>query len=213
MNKIFSEILGTFALLFFGCGSILYMGENSSILNIAFTFGITVTLVAYSLGSISGAHLNPAVSLGMFISKRMSFTDLILYVIGQIIGALIAVILLSLLGLDVKTASTTVGNFGVLNAVIFELVATFFFVFLILRVTSEEINGNIAGLVIGLSLFMIHVVGIPISGASVNPARSIATNIFGTNEVSILWLYIIFPLVGGLIAGFIFNLSNTKGWI
>lgn len=210
MNKVLSEILGTFALLFFGCGSILYMGENFNILNIAFTFGITVTLVAYSLGSISGAHLNPAVSLGMFISKRMSFLDLVLYIIGQIIGALLAVILLSILGLDVKIASTTVGNFGVLNAVIFELVATFFFVFLILKVTSDENNENIAGLVIGLSLFMIHVVGIPVSGASVNPARSIATNIFGVNEASILWLYIIFPLIGGLIAGFIFNLNNKQ---
>jgi len=210
MNKIFSEILGTFALLFFGCGSILFLGENSSILNIAFGFGITVTLVAYSLGSISGAHLNPAVSFGMLISKRMQLTDFILYLIGQLIGALLAVILLTIIGLDVKSASTIIGSYGVLNAVIFELIATFFFVFLILRITSNKNNDNIAGLVIGFSLFMIHIVGIPVSGASVNPARSIATNIFGANEASMLWLYVIFPMIGGLIAGLMYNLLNKE---
>ena len=206
MKKMVSEIIGTFALLFFGCGSILFLGESATIINIAFAFGITVTLIAYSFGSISGAHLNPAVSIGMLVSNKISFPDFILYTIGQLIGALLAVILLSLINFDVKLASTVVGNYGVLSAILFELIASFFFVFLILRITSDSNSSNLSGSIIGLSLFMIHVVGIPVSGASVNPARSVATNIFGANQASLLWLYILFPLLGGLIAGFVFNL-------
>tara|TARA_B100001057_G_scaffold100230_1_gene97202 strand:- start:257 stop:895 length:639 start_codon:yes stop_codon:yes gene_type:complete len=210
MKKMISEIIGTFALLFFGCGSILFLGESVTIINIAFAFGITVTLIAYSLGSISGAHLNPAVSIGMLISNKITFPDFILYIISQIIGALLAVILLSLLSFDVKSASTVVGSYGVLTAIIFELIASFFFVFLILRISSDSNTVNFSGLIIGLSLFMIHIVGIPISGASVNPARSIATNIFGVDEASLLWLYIIFPLLGGLIAGFVYNFFEKE---
>ena len=201
MKKSIAEVIGTFGLVFFGCGTILFMMGDVDLLGVSFAFGLAVVAMAYGIGPISGAHLNPAVSLGVMLSGRMGTGEMFQYWIAQIIGGLIAAVVLMAMGADVGTASTTVGESGMLAAVIFELVATFLFVTVILGATQKGAPASMAGLVIGLTLVLIHLAGIKVSGASVNPARSIATNIFNPEVISDLWIYIVAPLIGGALAG------------
>ena len=210
MKKFIAEALGTFALVFFGCATIIYMAGEVGLLGVGMAFGLTVTAMVYGLGPISGAHLNPAVSLGAMMAGRMQTGEMIQYWAAQLVGGVAATVLLMVMGGTVSNAVTVIGSGGVLAALIFEVVATFFFVTVILGVTKEGNDNAIAGLAIGLMLIMIHLAGITISGASVNPARSIATNIFDAGAAGQLWLYIIAPLVGGGLAGMLHKAGITS---
>jgi aquaporin Z len=209
MKKLIAELIGTFTLVFFGCGTILFMGSEVGLIGVSFAFGLSVVAMAYGLGAISGAHLNPAVSFGAMLAGRMNTSEMIQYWIAQVAGGLLAAIVLMIMGADVGAAATTPGA-GIPAALIYEIIATFIFVTVILGSTQEGAPSSMAGLAIGLTLVMIHLAGIKISGASVNPARSIATNIFNAGEVANIWIYLVGPLVGGGIAGVLHKMGITR---
>ncbi len=209
MKNFLAEILGTFSLLFFGCSAIIFMGEEIGFVGISFAFGFTVLGVIYGLGPISGAHLNPAVSLAAFLNDRMSGGEMIQYWIAQVIGALLASVLLMAMSGDVNKA-VTVGSFGVFPALIFEIVGTFFLVTVVLSVTQNEQSSAFAGIVIGSVLVMIHLAGISLSGAAVNPVRAISTNIYDPNLYGGIWVYLVGPMLGGFLAGFAHKSGLTK---
>ena len=213
MKKYLAELVGTFVLTFLGCGAAVALGcgsDTASIVGTAMAFGLAVVAMAYTIGGISGCHINPAITLGCFLTGRMSSKDCGMYMIFQVIGAVIAAALLKLI---VDTAEPTAvittatgANacaFGVTNGLIVEIVLTCIFVLVVLGATSKT-NGatnNFAGLAIGLSLILIHLVGIHFTGTSVNPARSIGPALFeGGDALSQLWVFIIGPLVGGACA-------------
>ncbi len=210
MQKNIAEVIGTFALVFFGCGTILFMVEDVGLMGVGFAFGLAVVAMAYGIGPISGAHLNPAVSLGVMMAGRMSAAEMIGYWVSQVIGGLAAAVLLVVMGADVGAASTMIGTGGPLAALLFELVATFLFITVILGATQKGHSTGAAGLAIGLTLVLIHLAGIKVSGASVNPARSIATNVFDAGAMAQLWLYIIFPLAGGALGGIAHKAGLTR---
>jgi aquaporin Z len=226
MNKYIAELIGTFVLVFFGVGSAVLAGGDIGFTGISFAFGISVVAMAYSIGSISGAHLNPAVSMGAFVAGRISVTDLVGYSISQTIGAIIAAGLIlviatnSIGGHDVAVSGLGQngwgagynGEFLMIAAFIFEVVATAVFLVVILGVTSEK-GGTpmMAGLAIGLTLVMIHLVGISVTGTSVNPARSVGPALFvGGTALSQLWLFIVAPLIGGALGGLLHKMRVTS---
>lgn len=212
MNKYLCEFIGTFALVFFGCATVLFMRSEVGLLGVAMAFGLSVVAMAYSIGPISGAHLNPAVSLGFFVCGRMKPADLAGYVVAQCIGAIVASAVLYVIvqgksgGYDVAAngfAQNGWSDYSMASAFLFEAVATFLFLIVILRATSEDGAGALAGLAIGLTLAVIHLAGIAVSGSSVNPARSLGPALFaGWAALSQLWLYIVAPCLGAAAAGF-----------
>ncbi len=222
-KKLVAEMIGTFTLVFFGCGSAVLMGEHIGMLGIAFAFGLSVTAMAYSIGHISGAHLNPAVSMGVLAAGKMPANEFIGYVAAQVVGAILAALVVLLIAQG-KADYTLAGNglgqngwgagylgeYSLLAALIFEVVATFLFVTVILGATQDTIAGPFAGLVIGLTLVAIHLVGINVTGTSVNPARSIGPAVFvGGTALAQLWLFIVAPLIGGAVAGLVFRAGFT----
>lgn len=214
-KKLIAEAIGTFTLVFLGCATALFIaadqGESARLVAISLAFGLTVVAMAYGIGPISGAHLNPAVSMGAFLAGRMPANEMIGYWVAQIVGGLVAAVVLKVMGADPGAASTTIGMLGSTGALIFEFVATFLFVTVILGATQANGGaGNVAGLVIGLTLVLIHLAGIQVSGASVNPARSIATNVFNADAMAQLWLYILAPLAGGALAGMLHKAGVTR---
>ena len=212
-KKLIAEVIGTFILVFFGTCAIVYMGTDIGKLGIGMAFGLGVVAAAYGIGSISGAHLNPAVSLGMVTAGRMSVGDFIGYVVAQVIGAILAIIVIKIMGTpDGGLGATTIGATGTTAAFIFEAVATFLFVTVILGATASNGGaGALAGLAIGLTLVVIHLAGINVSGSSVNPARSLAPAIFlGGDALAQMWLYIIAPLAGGAVAGVLHAAGITR---
>ena len=212
-KKLIAEVIGTFILVFFGTCAIVYMGTDIGKLGIRMAFGLEVVAAAYGIGSISGAHLNPAVSLGMVTAGRMSVGDFIGYVVAQVIGAILAIIVIKIMGTpDGGLGATTIGATGTTAAFIFEAVATFLFVTVILGATASNGGaGALAGLAIGLTLVVIHLAGINVSGSSVNPARSLAPAIFlGGDALAQMWLYIIAPLAGGAVAGVLHAAGITR---
>jgi len=224
MRKEIAEVLGTFTLVFFGCGSAVFMGAEIGMLGISFAFGLAVMAMAYSIGHISGAHLNPAVSMGMKMAGKMSTSEMVRYWVAQTVGAIIAALVIMIIAQG--TAGYTVagnglgqngygagylGEYNFLSAVIFEIVATFLFVTVILGATQKNAPAAMAGLVIGLTLVVIHLVGINITGTSVNPARSIGPALFtGAKAMTQLPVFIIAPLVGGALAGLVFKMGATR---
>lgn len=212
MKKAIAECLGTFILVFFGTATaVLGNGmEGIGTTGIALAFGLTIIAAAYSIGTVSGAHLNPAVSLGMWVNKRISSMEFIYYIVGQVVGAILASFtLLSILNAaGYETTSLGQNGFGDLSAVgalLVEIILTFIFVLVIMTVTSaKKGNAKLAGVVIGLTLTMIHLVGIPLTGTSVNPARSLGPAIFvGGDALSQLWVFIVAPLIGGALAALV----------
>lgn len=212
MKKAIAECLGTFILVFFGTATaVLGNGmEGIGTTGIALAFGLTIIAAAYSIGTVSGAHLNPAVSLGMWFNKRISTMELVYYVVGQIVGGLIASFaLLSILNASGKETTNLgqngFGDFNAVGALTIEIILTFIFVLVIMTVTSaKKSNAKLAGVVIGLTLTMIHLVGIPLTGTSVNPARSLAPAIFvGGDALAQVWVFIVAPLIGGLLAALV----------
>jgi aquaporin Z len=229
MNKPVAEFIGTFALVFIGCGAAVIGGMGSGataidVLGIAFAFGLAIVAMAYGIGPVSGCHVNPAVSFGVFVAGRMTLSDLISYAIAQVLGAIAGAAVLYLI-LSGKASGWTPGslgqdgwgpgNFGeysTLSAFVFELVGTFLFLVCILGVTDASSPPHIsglAGLAIGLTLVAIHIVGINVTGVSVNPARSIGPALIGigSNPKAFvqLWLFIIAPLIGAGVAGLLFS--------
>ena len=178
---------------------------------IALTFGLALIAMAYGIGPISGCHINPAVSVGAAVAGRMPASDLVGYVVAQVAGAIVAAAALMIIAkgnpaYDGSLGVTGWSTYGATSAFLFELIATFLFVVVILGATQKKAPGAEAGLAIGLALVAIHLAGIPISGASVNPARSIGPALFsGGAAIGQLWLYIIAPILGAAAAGFLFR--------
>jgi len=219
MKKCLAELIGTFTLVFFGCGTAVVAGEKVGFLGIAFAFGFALIAMAYGIGPISGCHINPAVSLGVFTAGRMSAKDLIGYIISQCLGAIAAsaVLLMILSGLSGYNIAAKglgqngwgmgyLGQYQLASAVIFEFVATLLFVIVILGSTQQNAPAQFAGLAIGITLVVIHIFGINITGVSVNPARSLGPALFvGGKALSQLWLFLIIPSIAGIFAGVLFR--------
>ncbi len=220
LKKYVAEFFGTAILVFMGCGSAVFLGVEPSggHLAVALAFGLAIVATAYVIGNISGCHINPAVSLAVFLSRKMSGADFVGYVIAQIAGAIAGAGLLRYLSFMAGVDHTGgLGSNGVTNAggpiggLVTEIVLTFIFVFAILGVTSDESKSSVAGIVIGLTLTFVHIVGIPLTGTSVNPARSIGPAIFaGGDALSSLWVFIVGPLVGAIIACLVFTFLRNR---
>ncbi|EHI75224.1 aquaporin Z, water channel protein [Streptococcus criceti] len=215
MKKFFAELIGTFILVFVGTGTVAFGNGMEGIghVGIALAFGLSIVAAAYSIGTVSGAHLNPAVSIAMFVNKRLSAKGLANYIVAQVIGALLASAFLNFL---VSNSGLSVDKVGLgqnaladgvtaLGGFLFEAVASFIFILVIVTVTSEtKGNGQIAGIVIGLTLALMILVGLNITGLSVNPARSLAPALFiGGSALGQVWIFIVAPIVGGVLAAIV----------
>ena len=225
--KIFlAELIGTFTLVLFGCGAAVIAGGEVGVLGISFAFGFALIAMAYGIGPISGCHINPAVSIAAVIAGRLEANKLVTYIGAQVLGALLAAGCLVLIvtgqlgGYDVAFqglgqngwGADYLGGYGLMSALIFEVVATFLFVVVILGATDKHGVTPVAGLAIGITLVVIHIVGIQITGVSVNPARSIGPAIFvGGTALSQLWLFIVAPILGGGLAGMLFKRDLLGG--
>jgi len=215
MKKYLAELIGTFILVFMGCGSAMLLGCDAAggHLAVALTFGLAIVATAYVIGDVSGCHINPAVSLAMLINKKLSVSEFVGYVVAQLVGAIVGAGLLKILtGLGINDLTGALGSNGVANAggfggaFVIEALLTFIFVFTILGVTSSKEKGNVAGIVIGLTLTFVHIVGIPLTGTSVNPARSIGPALLaGGDALSSVWVFVLAPLVGAALAAVVFN--------
>ena len=218
-KKLIAESIGTFILVFLGSATIVFMADKVGFIGISMAFGLAVVAAAYGLGAISGAHLNPAVTAGMVTAGRMPASDAIGYMCAQVAGAVLAIVVLLAIANgnpDYSIATnglgqTTVGAYGTTGAFLFEAVATFLFVTVILGATAANGAGALAGLAIGLTLVLIHLAGISVSGSSVNPARSIAPALFvGGDALAQIWLYIAAPILGGVLAGLVHATGLTR---
>ena len=223
MKKYVCEFIGTAVLVLFGCGSAAIAGWVLGTVGIALAFGLSVVAMSYVIGNISGCHVNPAVSLAMLINKKMDAKDFICYVIAQILGAIAGIAILytiminSGLEIDVQglgangfdTASSV--NLSMIGAIVTEVVLTFVFIFTVLGVTSDEKKSSVTGIVIGLALALVHIVGIPLTGTSVNPARSLAPALFlGGEALEQVWVFIVAPLVGAALAAVAYKFLAKK---
>lgn len=210
MKKFFAELIGTFVLVFLGTGAAVLGGGADSVVGygaIALAFGLTIVASAYSVGTVSGAHLNPAVSIAMYINKRIDNKELGTYVLGQLVGAFLGSLALLVITGDNSTLGQNVvaDGYSLLTGFLVEVILTFVFILVILTVTSNKKgNANLAGLIIGLTLTLVHFVGIPVTGMSANPARSLAPAILaGGNALSQIWIFILAPIVGGILSAFV----------
>lgn len=212
LKKALAEVIGTFALVFIGTGAIVSDSGDTGLLAIGLAFGLTLMAMAFSVGTVSGAHVNPAVSLAMLINKRLPVTDFVVYVVSQLVGALAASavlrFVLSAAGREIVGLGETVLSEGVSVAggFVIEMVLTFLFVLVILTVTGRQGNSQMAGLVIGLTLTAMIYMGGTLTGASLNAARSFGPAVFmGGAALSQLWLYVASTLVGGALAAVVAN--------
>ena len=227
LKKALAEFIGTFTLVFVACG--VAAATGGSLVATSLAFGLTIVAMAYSVGRVSGCHINPAVSLGCLITKRMNAKEFCVYVISQILGGFVGAVLVfgifkmadvALPGDACNYAVGFAGKLtagGVIGALITEIVLTCIFVYAILNVTDEKAGtGKIAGIVIGLTLTLVHLIGINLTGTSVNPARSIATAISaaiynGTTEaLKQVWMFIVAPMAGAALAAVLYKVLNTE---
>ncbi|EJQ99139.1 MULTISPECIES: aquaporin [Bacillus] len=220
LKKAIAEFIGTFVLVLFGTGVAVIGGgiEGIGTLGVAMAFGLSIVAMAYSIGTISGCHINPAVSIAMFINKRMNAMELSYYLLAQILGGLLGTATLvtilrsAKLPLD-NLGQNSFGTLGLSGAFLVEFILTFVFVLVIVAVTGKKGSSSLAGLVIGFTLVLIHLLGIPLTGTSVNPARSIAPALFAGGEaISQLWVFIVAPILGGIVAAVVgkFILNTEK---
>ena len=220
MKRYISELIGTMVLVLFGCGSAAIAGSVLGTFGIAMAFGLSIVAMAYVIGDISGCHVNPAVSIGMWIDGRLETKDLLVYIVFQFIGAIIGIALLVMIINSAPSlggyAATGLGQNGfgsassvgldVVGAILVEIILTFVFVFTVLGVTKKAENGAVTGIVIGLTFAFVYLLGIPLTGASVNPARSLAPALFlGGQALEQVWVFILAPVVGAVIAGVLFK--------
>jgi aquaporin Z len=230
MKKYLAEFIGTFSLVLFGCGSAVIAGNAATgpsgigLLGISIAFGFAVVAMAYAIGGISGCHINPAVTIGVLTAGRMEIKDAVGYIISQCLGAILGAGVLYLIaigkpgyvmpewGLGANGwGEGYLGGYNVTSALIIEAVMTFLFVFVILATTSKFGNGAMAGLAIGVTLMLIHLVTIPVTGTSVNPARSLGPAIFsGGKALSQLWLFFVAPIAGAIIAAIVWKAGFEK---
>jgi aquaporin Z len=237
MKKFLAEFVGTFALVFFGTGAAVIAGKTLpatiladapagiGILGIAIAFGVTVVVMCYAIGPISGCHVNPAITISMLVAGKISAKDSISYIIAQLVGAVVASGVIYTIqkgypGFQMGEWALGsngwgpgyMGNYSTSSAFIAETVLTFLFLFVIFATTSKLGNSTMAGLAIGLTLTLIHLVGIQITGTSVNPARSFGPALFaGGKAIEQLWLFIVAPILGGVLAAFVWKGLFDKG--
>lgn len=224
MRKFIAELIGTFALVIFGCGSAvfgqIFVGADSltttgnpiTITAIGLCFGLAVLIMAYAIGPISGCHVNPAVSFGVFINGGMSFFDMILYWIAQLIGGILGAIAIGLVSQQwLHFGANSFADGHLSGAFIGEVIFTALFIIVILGATSRKAPKGFAGIAIGWALAIINIVMIPIDGASVNPARSFGPAIFQQGAaLSQLWVFIVAPLIGALIGALIWQIFKKE---
>ena len=216
-KKYVAEFLGTFVLVLFACGTATVAGCATNDKNVAYfitalAFGLVIVAMAYSIGNISGCHINPAVSIAMLLTGKMSFGDFIGYIIAQFAGATAgAAVLMALVGKENGLGQNGLYEGNVSLSLVIELILTFVFVYVILGVTSKKEYSNVAGIVIGLTLTLVHIFGIHFTGTSVNPARSFGPAIFmGGEALSNYWVFCLAPLVGGILAAVCFKLLHSE---
>lgn len=220
MKKYLAELMGTFSLVLFGCGAAGVSGITATgpagigLLGISFAFGLTVVVMAYAIGPISGCHINPAITLSMLVAGRITLNDAVGYVIAQFVGATVAAGVLYIIQSGAPGFMLSewalgsngwgpgyLGAYNATSAFVAEVVLTFLFLMVIYKTTSKWGNSSMSGLAIGLTLVLIHLVAIPITGTSVNPARSFGPAIFaGGIALQQLWLFIVAPILGGVLA-------------
>jgi aquaporin Z len=223
-SKFSAEFFGTLVLVLMGCGSAVIAGANGTtgvgLLGISFAFGLSVVAMAYAIGHISGCHINPAISIAMVVAGRMKASEAVVYIIAQVLGAIAGAGILFLIasgkdGYNVVAnglgqngyAALSPAHYNLQSGFIAEVVFTFIFLFVIFGATSSKnIHGGFAGISIGLSLVLIHIVGIPITGVSVNPARSIGPALLAGGEaISQLWLFIVAPILGSILSAVVWR--------
>ena len=216
IKKYVAELIGTFVLVFFACGTAVAVkcavDNPAGYLATALAFGLAIVAMAYSIGNISGCHINPAVSLAMLISGKLSVADFIGYVIAQFAGATLGgALLMAFFGKESGLGANGLFNGNIGLSIVIEIILTCVFVLAILGVTSKTENANVAGLVIGLSLTLVHLLGIYFTGTSVNPARSFGPALFaGGDALKNVWVFIVAPLAGGALAACIHKLLASK---
>jgi aquaporin Z len=225
MKKYAAELIGTFSLVLFGCGSAVIAGMSSAgpsgigLLGISIAFGFAVVAMAYAIGGISGCHVNPAVTIGVLTAGKITAKDAVGYVVAQCLGAILGAAVLYLIvsgrpgfvmpdwGLGANGwGEGYLGNYSILSAFVIEAVMTFLFIFVILATTSKFGNSAMAGLAIGVTLMLIHLVTIPVTGTSVNPARSLGPALFsGGKALAQLWLFVVAPIVGAVLSALVWK--------
>ena len=230
MKKYAAELIGTFSLVLFGCGAAVIAGTSRvgpsgiGLLGIAIAFGFTVVAMAYAIGGISGCHINPAVTIGVLTAGKMKGSDAIGYVLSQCLGAILGAAVLYLIAIGRPDFAMPewglgangwgegyLGNYNTLSAFVIEAVMTFLFIFVILATTSRFGNSAMAGLAIGVTLMLIHLVTIPVTGTSVNPARSLGPALLtGGRALAQLWLFVVAPIGGAVIAAMVWKLGFEK---
>lgn len=208
IKKYVAEFIGTFVLVFAACGTAVAVKcngaeGNAAYLMTALAFGLVIVAMAYSIGNISGCHINPAVTLAVLINKGISVKDACGYVVSQVLGGIFGALLLGLVaGFDNSFGANGLYQDSIGISLLVEIILTFIFVLAILGVTSKPEFSNVAGLVIGLSLTLVHIFGIHFTGTSVNPARSLASAVFNTEALPCVWVFIVGPLLGAAVAAF-----------
>ena len=225
MKKNLAEFLGTFWLVLGGCGSAVlaagFPDVGIGLVGVSLAFGLTVLTIVYSLGHISGAHLNPAVTIGLWAGGRFSAKEILPYVISQIAGGIAAAAVLYIIatgnGSEIGNFAAngygehSPGGYSVVAAIVSELVMTFMFLLIILGATDPRAPKGFAGLAIGLALTLIHLISIPVTNTSVNPARSISQAVFvGDWALSQLWLFIVIPIAGAILAGLLYKFFKAE---
>ncbi|HTX87686.1 MAG TPA: aquaporin Z [Bacteroidales bacterium] len=225
MKKYTAEFIGTFWLVLGGCGSAVFSARfpevGIGLLGVALAFGLTVLTMVYAVGPVSGGHFNPAVSFGLWMAGRFSGKDLLPYIVAQILGgigaAAVMFVILKGSGYDIGNFAAngygehSPGGYSLVSALVCEVVMTFMFLIVILGATSEKAPKGFAGIAIGLTLTLIHLISIPVTNTSVNPARSISQAVFvGGWALEQLWLFILAPLAGAILAGLIYKIMAQK---
>lgn len=223
MKKLLAEFLGTFWLVFGGCGSAIFAAYNIGFVGVSIAFGLTVLTGAYAFGHISGGHFNPAVSVGLMVGGRFKSSELGGYIVAQVLGAIAAGLVLYIIatgkaGFDISAGFATNGygehspnGYGFLSALVAEIVLTAFFLIVIMGATDERAPKGFAPIAIGLALTLIHLISIPITNTSVNPARSTGVAIFqGGWALGELWLFWVAPIIGGALGGLIYKTLLEK---
>lgn len=217
MRKYLAEFLGTLVLVLFACGTAAALGVDGKVPDGAYfmtalSFGLVIVAMAYSIGNISGCHINPAVSLGMLLSGRLEKSEFFGYIISQFLGAIVGTaILVYLLGVDSGLGANALYEGDVVKSLIIEIILSFVFVLSVIGATTKFDNASVAGLVIGLSLTLVHILGIHFTGTSVNPARSFGPALFvGGQALADVWVFIVAPLIGGVLASLCYTFLEKE---